>query len=236
MTRLIDQFEAILLDMGQTFMFNVDRFSEEEDFGATYLQLGGQLLNDTELRRIILKLFDRLQRHSRDSAFYSTFPTVLWCLENLSDTASLDRAELDRIEQVFALHEIGTIPKTHASLIRQLRQTHRLGVVSNIWSKSNLYFEEFDRAGISDLFDVTVFSSDYGHIKPSPHLFAKALESLDMDPSKVVFVGDSLKRDIAGAKAVGMSTIWINASGNEVDKSMNGPDRVIQDLQDLLAR
>ena len=40
--RFIDGFDIILLDMGSTFMFDVDRFSADEDFGATYRTVGGR--------------------------------------------------------------------------------------------------------------------------------------------------------------------------------------------------
>src|SRR5688572_1662989 len=222
MARFIDKFEVILLDMGQTFMFDVDRFSETEDFGATYRQLSGRALGASDVRRIILSAFDRLSTYSRDAAFCDRFPTVFQCLKNFAELDSLDRGELDRIEQVFALHEVGTIPQTHVAALRQLHETHRLGVVSNIWSKSDLYFEEFDRAGIRDLFDVIVFSSDHGHIKPSPYLFTKAIELLNVDRSKIAFVGDSLSRDIVGANGVGLSTIWINPTGKELDRVSAG--------------
>ena len=132
------------------------------------------------------------------------------------------------------MHEIGTIPQTHVAVLRKLRETHRLGVVSNIWSKSDLYFDEFDRAGIRDLFDVIVFSSDHSHIKPSPYLFTKAIELLNVDRSTIAFVGDSLSRDIVGAKAVGLSTIWINPTGKELDRDIGRPDLVIENLRELL--
>lgn len=35
-TRFIDQFDVVLLDVSHTFMFDVDRFSDAEDYGATY--------------------------------------------------------------------------------------------------------------------------------------------------------------------------------------------------------
>ncbi len=51
--RFIDGFDILLLDMGLTFMFNSDRFSDSEDYGATYRQAGGYLLNGEEVHRII---------------------------------------------------------------------------------------------------------------------------------------------------------------------------------------
>ena len=56
----------------------------------------------------------------------------------------------------------------------------------------------------------------------------------DVDRAKIVFVGDSLKRDIAGAKSVGLSVVWIDLGLNHVDDSSFRPDRVIRDLRDLL--
>ena len=42
----VDQFHVILLDMAKTFMFGVDRFSEDEDSAATYWKVGGKRLGD----------------------------------------------------------------------------------------------------------------------------------------------------------------------------------------------
>lgn len=57
-----------------------------------------------------------------------------------------------------------------------------------------------------------------------------------MDPSKIVFVGDSLRRDIAGAKSVGLSAVWIGMGLGEFDDSHARPDWVIRDLRDFLER
>jgi FMN phosphatase YigB (HAD superfamily) len=139
------------------------------------------------------------------------------------------------LEQVFALHEIGTVPDDYAKALHRLRESHRLTVVSDIWSKSDLYFRELERAGIRELFDFISFSSEHGYIKPSPHPFEKAIEAAMVDRSKIVFVGDSFRRDIAGAKAVGLKAIWINADGTETNDGLAKPDLVVQDLRDLLA-
>lgn len=85
-----------------------------------------------------------------------------------------------------------------------------------------------------DRFDVIVFSSDHGHIKPSPYLFTRAIEAFDVDRPGIVFVGDSLKRDVAGAKSVGLSAIWIDTGVGGANESVWRPDLVIRDLRDLL--
>ena len=232
----MDRFEAILLDMGRTFMFDVDRFSEKEDFGATYRELGGKALMGSEVHRIITALFEKMLSDSRNPNCYDRFPSVLDYLRGLTGGKKMPSSEMSLLGQVFATHEIGTVPDAYVNVLRQLRETHRLGVVSDIWSKSDLYLKEFDRAGIHDLFEVIIFSSDYGILKPSAQLFTKAIEALQVDPSKIVFVGDSLRRDIAGANAAGLSAIWINNGAATPDTPFANPDWVIHDLQDLLER
>ena len=233
-TRFIDQFEIILLDMGRTFMFDVDRFSNTDAFATTYRRIGGRMLADGDVRRIISSLFKKMLADSRDPACYDCFPSVLAYLQGLSDCTKLEKSEITLLKQVFARHEIGTIPDSHAKVLHRLRESHRLGVVSDIWSRKTFYLGEFTRAGIRDLFEVLVFSSDHGHLKPSPYPFAKAMEAFDAARSTIVFVGDSLRRDIAGAKAAGLSTIWIDTGDEQADTSFPSPDLVIRDLRDLL--
>ena len=233
--RFIDRFDVILLDMGCTFMFEVDRFSEHENFGATYRRLGGDFLSDREVNQITLSVLDTLLADYEGLRYCDSFPLVSDYLKALVGE-NLSEREFQLLEDVFALHEIGVIPQSYAVILHQLSQTHRLGVVSNIWSRSDRYFEAFERAGIRDLFEAIVFSSDYKCIKPSTKLFAKAVELVDVQPSKILFVGDSLKFDCTGAKSTGLSMAWINADSQPV-MEMNGfsPDYIIQDLEELLS-
>jgi HAD superfamily hydrolase (TIGR01509 family) len=232
--RFIDRFEVILLDMGHTFMFNVDRFVADDDLMTTYCRIGGSRLSEGEVRRIISSVFKQMLSDYCNPDYYDHFPSVLSYLAANPEFQNLPESEIKLLEQVFARHEVGTIPDAHAEALHQLHKTHRLGVVSNIWSKSDLYWQEFVRAGIRDLFDVIIFSSDHGKIKPSPYLFAKALEAFAVDCSQIVFVGDSLRCDIAGAKAAGLSTIWIDTGEGEIDTDFASPDWVVQDLRDLI--
>jgi len=233
-SRFIDRFEVILLDMVRTFMFDADRFSAPDDFAATYRRIGGHTLSDGEVRQIISSVFGTMLTDSLNPHCHDRFPSVFSYLETLPLSQELPKGELGLLEHVFALHEIGVIPDSHAAALRRLRETHKLGVVSDIWSRSDLYLQEFERAGVRELFDVIVFSSDYGHLKPSQYLFTKAIEAFAADRVKIVFVGDSLRCDIAGAKAVGLSAIWINADRETVEESVPSPDLEIRDLRELL--
>ena len=235
-TRFIDQFDIILLDMGYTFMFDVDRFSDTENYGTTYYRLGGTLLSSRQVQEIISTVFDTMLSNYCDPNYYECFPSILSYLNTTAIAKKLPKEEIQLLEQVFAIHELSTIPETHAAVLHQLRATHRLGIVSNIWSRSDLYLQEFERTGIRDLFDVIIFSSDHGQIKPSPYLFNKAIEAFGVKQEKIVFVGDSLERDINGALSAGLSTIWINTESSHVNQSFLKPDLVIQDLQDLIKK
>ena len=235
-TRFIDQFDVVLLDVSHTFMFDVDRFSDTEDYGATYRQIGGNLLDNGEIHRIITALFDSMLADYEDPNFYDSFPLVFSYLKVLSESKDLPSSEIQLLAQIFAMHEVGTIPATYAKALHRLHETHRLGVISNIWSSNDFYLREFERVGIRNLFDVIIFSSDHSCIKPSPYIFAKAIETLDVNRSKIVFVGDSLKHDIAGAKAADLSSVWINAGINRIDQSAPTPELIIKDLRDLIER
>ena len=75
-TRFIDRFDVILLDVSHTFMFDVDRFSDIEDYGVTYRQIGGNLLSNEEIRRIISALFDNMLADYENPNCYDSFPPV----------------------------------------------------------------------------------------------------------------------------------------------------------------
>jgi putative hydrolase of the HAD superfamily len=230
--RFIDKFEVILLDMGNTFMFGCDRFGENEDYQSTYRQLGGHVLRPEELRFHITDLFERMVRAGRDPARYDDFGDTRRFLEE-TDSLNLSPREVELIVEVFARHEVGTVPERQANALHQLSRSHPLGLVSNVWSPSSLFEAELERAGIRHLFAVRVWSSDTLSIKPSPRLFEKALTFFNVPPERVVYVGDNPQRDIIGAKSLGMATVWIENKVRPLTPEDPRPDLIITDLTQL---
>jgi HAD superfamily hydrolase (TIGR01549 family) len=229
----ISNFEVVILDLCNTFLFVCDRFSNPKSFSDTYRSLGGALLSDQQVESTIDSTFSILDEIGKNPEYYDEFPQVRTIMSDLAKETNIPEEEIERLEEVFALHEAGTIPKEYAEVIVGLRKDYRLGLLSNIWTKKRKYVEELRRVGVDGLFENIVFSSDHGMLKPSPKLFDIAVEPFKVDRSKIVYIGDSYERDVVGAKLSGLSSIWISYGKTCPQDSPHRPDQVIDDLRDL---
>lgn len=84
----------------------------------------------------------------------------------------------------------------------------RLAVVSNHHNQEALN-THLAQLGIKSYFSRVVVSSRVGFMKPDRRIFAMCLSSLRAQPPEAVFVGDSMRYDIEGAKRAGMTTVLI---------------------------
>ncbi|MCI0621429.1 MAG: HAD family hydrolase [Acidobacteria bacterium] len=71
--------------------------------------------------------------------------------------------------------------------------------------------------------------TDSRSIKPSPRLYQEALHGAGVQPQEALFIGDSLRYDVEGAKKVGMTTIWVTSQ----PASHPCVDHIIQVIQEL---
>lgn len=58
-----------------------------------------------------------------------------------------------------------------------------------------------------DVFDSSIYSDDVGLLKPSPKIYRLLLKKLKVKPDEALMIGDSIKTDVDGARAVGMQAI-----------------------------
>ncbi len=104
--------------------------------------------------------------------------------------------------------------------------------------------ESFDnvhgKLGLTPLFDARAISGTVGVEKPDRRMFDSAAEQLGLAPEDyhgIVHFGNNLRRDIAGANAIGMKTVWINWSERR-RKTPRGalevPDKTVSEPIDLL--
>jgi HAD superfamily hydrolase (TIGR01549 family) len=231
--RFIDQFEVILLDQGQTFMFDNDRFGAEVDYFSTYRQIGGKHLSRERLDVIMKNLVAHLFTLARDPACYDSFPTISQALRNFPDPLDLSDKDILKLEQLVALQEVGTISIKHAAVLQRLSRTHRLGIISNIWGCKQPFERNLEAAGVFECFEHIIWSSDHSCIKPSARLFRHALQLFQTEPDRILFVGDHPWRDIDAAKTLGCSAAWIRNGEAVYPEGARNPDRTVADLVEL---
>lgn len=234
----LDPYAVVLLDLNSTFMFGEDRFGPAHDYHATYAAEGGRVLDAAAVRAALDACYAHLAVLYGDPAYRDDFPSVREALAGLPETCALPADERTQLERVIADHELGRVPDAYAAALRRLSRTHRLGLVSNIWSAKGPWLAELARAGVLDLFGAVVFSSDTRSVKPSPRLFEAALAILgvpaEVPHEEVVVVGDSLTADVAPARALGLASVWVNASRAPVPPGGAAPDHVVPDLLALV--
>jgi len=202
--------KALLLDMNSTFMFGEDRFGDDEDFSVHYARRGGTLPRD-ELNRIIRAAYEYLDQRYPDEKYRHDFPSLASAIQNVSDV-DLPHAELAKIIDTFAFHELGTIPDAYAAALHTLRRKYVLAAVIDIWSPKDAWLDTFARAGIAPLFSALSFSSDHGMVKPSPKPFELVLNTLGISKADAVVIGDSPRRDLGGATNAGIDCILVGGA------------------------
>lgn len=95
-----------------------------------------------------------------------------------------------------------------------------------------------DRAGLGGFFQWVITSVDAGVRKPAPAFFQYALARCGFAKDDVLFVGNQLNTDIAGAEAFGIRTVWLSGPAyrsNDDAPCDACPTYTIRTLNDLPA-
>lgn len=159
----------------------------------------GDALHRHNLRELLHFLvahqFDHLHRHGP--------PEVREHLHSIDEQRHHLAA---RIATGFAEESVQGLVRSR-ELLRELSHEFRLGVVSNFYG--NLQVVLFE-AGIRELIQVAIDSKHIGAFKPDQRIFLAALKALDLPHHRVAMVGDSLHKDCAPARRLGMHAIWLH--------------------------
>jgi 2-haloacid dehalogenase len=121
--------------------------------------------------------------------------------------------------------------------LQALKKKYKLAIISNI--DDDLFAFSAQRLQVE--FDWVITAQQAKSYKPSLNNFHLAFERIGLPRTKLLHVAQSLFHDIAPAKALGLSTIWIN---RRHDKEGFGatppapaqPDLQVPDLQTLVGK
>jgi putative hydrolase of the HAD superfamily len=177
--------------------------------------------------------------YAADDALVGAIPTTLSfeaTVRRLSDGLAAGLAVRDprapaRVADRF-LADAHRHLRRNLALLERLRTRYRLGIVSNFYGNLETVCHN---VAIRPLFGIIVDSERAGISKPDPRIFMMAVEGLGVTPADATFVGDSVARDMAGARALGMRHIWLTGDPAPPGGPCCPGDAMIQSLEDVEA-
>lgn len=191
-----------------------------------------------------------LDRERFDPAFYgatdalvgavpTTFPlsgTVERIAEGLAERLGAgEGAPARRAADRFTRETLATLDGRIGWLSR-LAARYRLAIVSNFYGNLGAVCAE---SGIAPHFSAAIDSTAVGCMKPGPAIFRAALDALDVSPESAVFIGDSVPRDMTGARGLGMRHVLLRPAGADGAPPCCCPDdpviRRLEELSEMLA-
>ena len=216
---------AVLFDFGGTL--DADGLTWKERFHSLFLAEGVAV----EAER-----FDPVF-YAADDALVGTVPetfslqeTVRRVADGVARSLRPDDAALGSRVAARFLADARLCFEANAPILERLARRYRLGIVSNFYGNLATVC---DNAQVRRYFGVIVDSARVGLSKPDPRIFVTAVEALGIEPGRAVMVGDSLARDMAGARAAGMAHIWLTPAPERQGRPCCPGDRVIRSLRDL---
>jgi putative hydrolase of the HAD superfamily len=114
----------------------------------------------------------------------------------------------------------------------------KLGLLSNTFIHKSSLERQLRQEGLLDALPVRLYSYELPQRKPHTEAFRKAAEAIGVEAEHIVYVGDRLDNDVAGATKAGMTPVLIRAYTNVTKKIPAGLLCVesIGELPDLINR
>jgi putative hydrolase of the HAD superfamily len=116
-------------------------------------------------------------------------------------------------------------PLVRVQLLQQLQKNYKVYLLSNtniihFWHYTKEFFENYNIQMI-DLFDKLFLSYEIGLHKPDTSIYSYVIEDLGIEPSKTVFIDDSLA-NIESAAGLGINIIHITGENDVTGYFVNG--------------
>ena len=122
-------------------------------------------------------------------------------------------------------------PHVRSTITQLLKKGVQLAIVSDaprmsVWTR-------LVTLGLDSYFDVVVSFDDTGKRKPDPAPFRMALDQMKVSPEETIMIGDWAEKDMVGAKALKMKTVFARY-GDDFNTKDPGADFEIDDIAKLL--
>jgi putative hydrolase of the HAD superfamily len=116
-------------------------------------------------------------------------------------------------------------------VLDDLARDHRLALVTN--GAPDVQREKLAGTTLARHFGAIIVSAELGVAKPDARIFRAALDAIGGRPADAAMVGDSLTRDVAGARNAGLRSIWIDRGLEPARPDDPVPDARIRALSEV---
>jgi len=150
--------------------------------------------------------FGKVRKEVRKTEYFGDFrdnqARLLAYSMKISNEKAADLIEHQLYQKwVYSFKGVRPFKTVRPALLSLKREGLKLGALSDFPVEKKLDF-----LGLSDLMDVAFSSEETGHLKPHSAPFTNMVSKLGVKPEEILYVGNSYKYDILGAKKVGLRT------------------------------
>jgi putative hydrolase of the HAD superfamily len=131
-------------------------------------------------------------------------------IRHLADSVGASAAD-DLLKTAAKCHQqlfsrvLRSVPAANVDILMRLRNEGlRVAVLSNC---DIMEIEAWNASSLHGVFDVEMFSCQFGQAKPHPDIYRECLRRLNVAPENCLFVGDGGHGELGGARAVGIDTV-----------------------------
>jgi len=179
-------------------------------------------------------LLEAFARHEAalEAGPYLRYAEVLaGCLRGLGEELGFTASEAEQAAFGRSVADWPAFPDSRAALAR-LKERFKLGVITNC--DDDLFAASNARLGVE--FDWVITAEQARGYKPRTENFEFAFERIDVPRERILHVAQSLFHDHVPAKALGMTSVWIDrrqgrAGGGATPPADARPDLTTPDLK-----
>ena len=213
--------DAVLFDYGRTLVTfaypTKDLLAVLEHFRPRIEKASGATAPsaDALLKNVLLPLEEHVESPDEAEVAYADVYRATWQRAGLYLPDELLHDILDAEQQCWD-RAVRVDPDAVRVLMWLREQGIKRVVCSNAPFPPEMLHRQVTSNGVAQLVDSVLFSSQFGRRKPAPEIYRAALEAAGVHADRALFVGDRVREDYEGPRAVGMRAVICTAHAAEI--------------------
>lgn len=209
----------------------VDIHTEENELvwekTALYFGFYGAHYTTAELKDAFAAELRR--REAKAGQSYECFPDIpfeqvmesLFQAKGVTENAAALGINAAQLFRISSIEYVKLYPGALEALAKLRKNGCRLWLLSNAQRIFTAY--ELRHLGLGEQLDGIYISSDYRCRKPDTRFYRALLQEQGLDAANCLMIGNDRNTDIAGAKAVGMATLYMHTALTPPDQTAADP-------------